>query len=258
MSYVIYFFTICLSNIVGAISGMGGGVIIKPVLDALKIHPLVTISFYSSIAVFTMSISSTLKQVKSGKKIDVRIASFLSIGSILGGILGDNLFLYLIKIFNEEKVQLIQIFIMIVSLIMILVYMKLDIKSLNLESKFTYFILGMFLGAYSTLLGIGGGPINVACLAFILGFDIKKSVLYSIVVIFFSQLSKIIKILLAGSLLNYDLKFLIVIIPAAIIGGYLGGYLNNKLSEKKVAMLYNLVVIFVIFINVYNGYKILM
>ena len=45
---LIYFITIFLSNTVGALSGMGGGVIIKPVLDFLGFHSLNSIAFYSS------------------------------------------------------------------------------------------------------------------------------------------------------------------------------------------------------------------
>ncbi|MGH2335518.1 sulfite exporter TauE/SafE family protein, partial [Enterococcus faecalis] len=59
---LIYFITIFLSNTVGALSGMGGGGIIKPVLDFLGFHLLNSIAFYSSVAVFVMSISSTYKQ----------------------------------------------------------------------------------------------------------------------------------------------------------------------------------------------------
>lgn len=67
---LIYFITIFLSNTVGALSGMGGGVIIKPVLDFLGFHSLNSIAFYSSVAVFVMSISSTYKQFKMVSKLN--------------------------------------------------------------------------------------------------------------------------------------------------------------------------------------------
>jgi len=77
MIYFIYFTVILLSNTIGAISGMGGGVIIKPVLDLINFHSLTSIAFYSSIAVFTMSIFSTYKQYKNGIQINWKNGLFL-------------------------------------------------------------------------------------------------------------------------------------------------------------------------------------
>ena len=86
---LIYFITIFLSNTVGALSGMGGGVIIKPVLDFLGFHSLNSIAFYSSVAVFVMSISSTYKQYQNGVQIEWKKAASISFGSLVGGMLGD-------------------------------------------------------------------------------------------------------------------------------------------------------------------------
>lgn len=44
-----YFIIIVFANTVGAISGMGGGVIIKPLLDFMGKSPLSAINFYSRI-----------------------------------------------------------------------------------------------------------------------------------------------------------------------------------------------------------------
>lgn len=62
---LIYFLVIVAANTVGAISGMGGGVLIKPIFDFIGAHSLAAISFYSSMAVFTMSIVSTIRQLKN-------------------------------------------------------------------------------------------------------------------------------------------------------------------------------------------------
>ena len=42
---IIYFLVIILANSVGAVSGMGGGVIIKPVMDFFHFHDVASISF---------------------------------------------------------------------------------------------------------------------------------------------------------------------------------------------------------------------
>ncbi len=53
---VLYFQLALVANAVGSVSGMGSGVIIKPVLDFVGHDSVVAISFYSTVAVFTMSL----------------------------------------------------------------------------------------------------------------------------------------------------------------------------------------------------------
>ena len=62
------------ATIVGSLSGMGGGVIIKPLMDALGDYDVQTIGVVSSITVFTMAIVSVLKQMKAGIKIPFKTA----------------------------------------------------------------------------------------------------------------------------------------------------------------------------------------
>ncbi len=50
---LIYFVVIVLANTVGAISGMGGGVLIKPILDLIGAHSVAGISFYGSLSIRT-------------------------------------------------------------------------------------------------------------------------------------------------------------------------------------------------------------
>ncbi len=45
---LIYFVVIVLANTVGAISGMGGGVLIKPILDLIGAHSVAGISLLNS------------------------------------------------------------------------------------------------------------------------------------------------------------------------------------------------------------------
>ena len=86
MARIVYFIVIILANSIGAISGMGGGIIIRPIFDSLGCHSVAAISFYSSAAAFTMSITSTIKQIFNGVKFEVKLALTISLGSILGKI----------------------------------------------------------------------------------------------------------------------------------------------------------------------------
>ncbi|MBO0441191.1 sulfite exporter TauE/SafE family protein [Candidatus Enterococcus ikei] len=252
---IIYFIVIILANTVGAISGMGGGVIIKPVLDTLHFHSLAAISFYSSIAVLTMSIVSTLRQMKNGLKLQIPIAAFVSLGSVIGGITGNTVFESLLKLFSDEKyVQLVQIILTIVTLLFAFFYTKVgDARSFDLSQPIWYVIIGLFLGFISTLLGIGGGPINVALLMLCFGIPIKEATVYSIITIFFSQAAKIVTIAQSTGFGRFDLSILCYVIPAAIIGGFVGALISGKISSEKVTQVYQIVIILVLLLNLWNG-----
>lgn len=126
-------------------------------------------------------------------------------------------------------------------------------RNFGLKSIVWYMISGISLGFLASFLGIGGGPINVALLMLCFGMTIKAATVYSIITIFCSQLAKIIAIGTTTGFGRYDLKILFYIIPAAIIGGFLGATLSGKISAKKVRIIYQLVLIFVFAINIYNG-----
>lgn len=254
--YLIYFLVIVIANTIGAVSGMGGGVIIKPMFDTLGYHSLEAIGFYSCVAVFTMSIASTYKQVKNGFEINWLSASAISLGSVVGGVLGNKLFNYLLSYYGDQKqVQLLQIILTVLSLVFVLIYTLKGTKTWELTNVPMYFFVGVILGGFSTLLGIGGGPINVTLLMVCFSLTMKEATVYSIITIFFSQLAKLLEIGLTNTYESFDLSLLIAVIPAAIIGGYVGGIISGKVSDKWVSKLFISVVCLVILINLYNGWQ---
>ncbi|PZL69864.1 sulfite exporter TauE/SafE family protein [Enterococcus plantarum] len=252
---IVYFVVIILANTVGAISGMGGGVIIKPVLDTLHFHPLAAISFYSSVAVFTMSIVSTLRQMKNGLKLEIPIAALVSLGSVIGGISGNSVFESLLGIFTDEKyVQLIQIILTIITLLFAYFYTKMgNARSLDLSHPIWYVVVGLFLGFISTLLGIGGGPINVAILMVCFGIPIKEATVYSVITIFFSQAAKLVTIAQTTGFGRFDLSILLYVIPAAVLGGFIGALISGKISSERVTQVFQFVILLVLILNLWNG-----
>ncbi|HFI2473474.1 TPA: sulfite exporter TauE/SafE family protein [Streptococcus suis] len=253
---LLYFFIIVVANMVGAVSGMGGGVIIKPLLDLIGVHSVATISFYSSVAVFTMSLVSTYRQVRQGVVLSWMKVIFLSFGAILGGILGNHLLNWLLSnMENDEQVLVFQILLTMLSLIFAFLYSIKNLRSFNQTSKIAYLACGLVLGSLASLLGIGGGPINVSLLMLVFSLPIKEATVYSIATILFSQLSKLATILVQGQLGQFDLSLLFYIVPAAIIGGFLGAYLSKRLSVKKVERTFQAVILVVLLINLYNLIK---
>ena len=253
MKNIIYFFIIVFSNTIGAISGMGGGVIIKPLFDLLNYDSVITISFYSSVGVFIMSIVSTIRQIQLGMKLDLFEILFLSFGSFLGGNIGDFLLNSSVIILGEKATKLIQIFLMIFMLLFAIISTKGWIRKYQNLSISKFILCGLILGVLSSFLGIGGGPINVSLLIMLFSFPIRKATVYSITTIFFSQLSKIISLIFISQFNQFDAITVIYIIIAAICGGMLGAKLSQLMSNRYITILFQIIVICVLLLNIYNG-----
>ncbi|MGY3749914.1 sulfite exporter TauE/SafE family protein [Vagococcus acidifermentans] len=254
---VLYVLIVGLANLVGVISGMGGGVIIKPLMDSLQVHSMATIDFFSTVAVFTTSIVSTGRQLKTGALAFSRRLLFIAVGAGIGGIAGKMWLSYLVGSLGEQSASGIQIATTIVLLFVSIVYtFRFKHVSLHLSRNHWYFFASLSLGLLSSFMGIGGGPMNVALFLFAFGVDIKVSTMYSIVTIFSSQLLKLATIgadvFAARTVVLEDTGIVWFIIPAAIVGGIIGTRLSQYLSDAQVEIIYLLICVVVLVINMMN------
>ena len=94
MLIALSFFAICFAaSIIGAICGIGGGIIIKPALDTFGILDVATISFLASCTVLAMTTYSVLRnKLKGTSNVNIIESMPLILGSIAGGIGGKALF----------------------------------------------------------------------------------------------------------------------------------------------------------------------
>ena len=89
---------------VGAICGIGGGIIIKPVLDATGVADVATINFLSGCTVLSMTLYSVLKAKLSGTStIDPKTDTPLAIGAAVGGLAGKELFSLVAGLFPDPN-----------------------------------------------------------------------------------------------------------------------------------------------------------
>ncbi len=253
MQYFIYSVVIFLSTLLGAFVGLGGGVIIKPMLDALHMHTLSEISFFSSCAVFAMSVTSTAKYLKKGVSFEKRILLPLSAGAVLGGFLGNRAFSAALQSAQSaDAVKGVQSAALCALLFCVLIFVNVRTKTARLQNPIGILCAGLLLGALAAFLGIGGGPINVAALTLLFSFSVRDAAVYSVAVIFFSQLSNLGIQLLRGGVQNYDLKMLLAVIPCAVVGGLLGAVLNRKCSEKAARITFSLAIFSMVILTLYN------
>ena len=110
MLYIIVFLVCFLSSIAGAICGIGGGVIIKPVLDALGVMSVSAVSFLSGCTVLSMTTYSVLKSKMSGEsRIEKKTGFPLALGAAFGGVAGKWLFSLISSLSpDKDKVGAVQ------------------------------------------------------------------------------------------------------------------------------------------------------
>lgn len=252
---LICFIVAIIATTIGASSGIGGGVIIKPVLESMNIFTLPTVNFLSSATIFAMAVVSIAKQIKQKDKINFKNTSILAIGSIIGGIVGQKILRVLVSMSKDTSgISILQSIMLIVLLLFVFIYMryKNKLKTYNLKNRFIIILIGIVLGAIAAFLGIGGGPINVAIFAIFFEMEAKEAARNSIIVIFFSQGAKILSVAFTTGFAVYNLTALPLMIIGGILGGFIGYKLNKTVSEKNILRMFNIVLILIILVNIYN------
>lgn len=256
---LLLFFLICFfASALGGICGIGGGIIIKPLLDAFGVLDASAISFLSGCTVLSMTSYSVFKSRIGKSYVDYKISFPLAAGAAVGGIAGKSVMTAVLAIFGDaRKLGLIQAVCMLLFTAFTLVYTirKEKIKTLKVRNFGACILLGFVLGMLSSFLGIGGGPLNLVVLFYFFSMSTKSAAENSLYIIFFSQCMNLMTGFISGSIPDFDKRLLFVMIPGGILGGIAGRFLNGRLKEKTVDGLFVLVMIVMILISGYNIFQ---
>lgn len=255
MAWLLYFLICLMATTLGAISGIGGGVIIKPVMDAVANMSVSTISFLSGCTVLGMSVVSVLRGRSGDTKLDPRKGTWMALGGATGGIAGKWIFDWIRSSFgNDSLVGVIQSGIMILLTLGVLVYVlnKEKIRTLRVENGLVCLGIGLGLGIVSSFLGIGGGPINLVVLYYFFSMNTKTAALHSLYVILFSQTASFLTTLVGGKVPEFDPAILLVMVIGGVTGGFVGRWFSKKMSGNQVDILFRWMLILIAAISCYN------
>ena len=256
---ILFFIVALLSSIVGAICGIGGGVVIKPVLDMLQMGAPATINFLSGCTVLSMSLYSVSKALRAGdSKVETSTGTPLAIGAAIGGVVGKEMFSAVKAFFNGSPmvggVQAIALGIITLGTLLYTIN-KARIRTCRTTNKLVCVLIGLFLGIMSSFLGIGGGPINLVVLGFFFSMDTKTAAANSLYIILFSQAANLLTILLTASVPEFRIPALILMVAGGIGGGIAGRKLNKKMDNRAVDKLFIGLMILIVAICVYNAIR---
>lgn len=252
---VILFLLCLIASGLGAITGVGGGILIKPIADAMNLLPVSAISFLSGCTVLCMSASSLIRTRNSGVRLEKNITVPLAVGSIGGGLLGKWLFELIRQGFeNEAVLGLIQAVLLLAMTMAVLVYycFKEKIAPKDLRGTVLCLAVGLTLGVISSFLGIGGGPANVAILCLLFSMTSKEAAKNSIFIIFFSQVVSLVSTVAGGTVPDVKLWLVVLMALGGVGGAIIGSQVSKKISDKGVDKVFMWMLGAIALVNIWN------
>lgn len=247
------------ASVVGAICGIGGGVVIKPTLDMFGWTSVATISFLSGCTVLAMSCYSVGKSLHAGESsVEFRIGTPLAVGAAIGGVLGKYIFTAIKDASpNPDMVGAIQSGCLAVITVGTLVYTlyKNHIRTNRVHNLLACVGIGLTLGIMSSFLGIGGGPINLVVLHYFFSMETKVAAANSLYIILFSQITSLFTTIVTNTVPAFTIITLLLMVIGGVAGGAVGRVVNKRLNNSSVDKLFIALMICIIAISVFNTWK---
>lgn len=256
---MLVFLIALLSSAVGAICGIGGGVVIKPVMDMFRIDSVAAISFLSGCTVLSMSCYTVGRAMLAGEgRVDVKTGTPLALGAALGGLAGKALFTAVKGLFQQsDMVGAVQSACLAVITLGTLAYTlcKARIHTHRLTAPAACCAVGLALGICSSFLGIGGGPINLVVLYYFFSMDTKTAAANSLYIILFSQICNLLTTLCTGAVPPFRWPVLALMAAGGIGGGIIGRKLNRQMANQSVERLFIGLMGVIICISLFNTWR---
>ena len=259
MNQMVFLIVSLGASVIGAICGIGGGIIIKPVLDVFGLASVSTVSFLSSCTVLSMSCYSVGKAMWHGEQeISVRTSTPLAIGAAIGGVIGQRAFTLIKGLFSQPNtVGAVQAVCLFVITLGTLVYSlkKESIAAHHVTSPILCTAIGLALGIMSSFLGIGGGPINLVVLRHFFSMKTKTAAQNSLYIILFSQLANMFTLILSATVPAFSWLSLGLMVAGGLGGGMIGRKLHEIMNSHTIDHLFIGLMIVIMLICIWNTYR---
>lgn len=259
MLYLICCLVTLFACVLGTICGMGGGIIIKPVLDATGVMSVSAVTFLSGCTVIAMSCWSVGKTLlKKEAALDKHNTPFLAVGAALGGVAGKELFNLVAAQFADRNVAGgVQACLLLITTFATLLYTvrKDKISPKQVQSSFVAFAIGLLLGLLGAFLGIGGGPFNVAVLCHFFSMSTKKATQNSLLIVLLSQLAATLQTVLRNGAPEVNGLLLLCMIAVAVIASEIGRQVNRRINNRQATYCLEGAMLLIMGISVYNMVK---
>lgn len=225
-----------VAGLLGSIIGLGGGIIIVPVLTFFGFSPVMA-SSNSIFAVFSNAAASSISYAKQ-QKIQYSIGLKLGLLSIPGTIIGA----YLSSDITPSLFKILFALILISASIYIFSTRKIEPKIQNFSKLIMILAVGssFLAGIISGLFGVGGGIIFVPLMVVMMGLSMKNAAPTSQFILLFASFSALITHSVLG---HPDFYHVLLLSSGAFVGGLLGARLSIEIKENTLKILISIVLI---------------
>ena len=225
-----------VAGILGSMIGLGGGIIIVPILTFLGFPPTVAAS-NSLFAAFSNSVASTIsysRQKRIESSLGLKLGLLAIPGTVLGAIISTDIAPDIFKILFG--------FILIASSVYIFLRKQIESKEKIISNQLIIFIIGssFFAGIVSSFFGIGGGIVFVPLMVVGMGMSMKRAAPTSQLILLFASLSGIIVHSILGHPDFLQSGFLAI---GSFFGGLVGAKLSLSVKERNLKILISIVLL---------------
>lgn len=237
-----------LAGIVGSLMGLGGGIIMVPVLTlifGLSVTESVGTSLLGVVAVSTGAAIGFLKSGRANLPLGLTLETVTAAGALCGGLLAG--------IITQEAIYLLFGLVLLYASYNMARPRKYDFEN-GAEDYPKRFPLGMSLsflaGNLSGLLGVGGGVIKVPVLNVIMGVPLKIATATSSYMVGITAGSGALVYLFRG---DVDLNRAAAIVVGIFFGSRLGALLSYKINALFLRLIFVAVMLFTAYKMIIRG-----
>jgi hypothetical protein len=224
------------AGILGSMIGLGGGVIVVPVLTFLGFPPTVAASnsLFAALSNATASTISYSKQKRIEYSLGIKLGLLSVPGTVLGAVVSTDVAPDIFKILFG--------FVLIASSVYIFLRKKIETREKIISKQMIVFAIGasFFAGMLSSFFGIGGGIIFVPLMVVGMGMAMKKAAPTSQMILLFASLSGVVIHSLLGHPDFIQSGFLAI---GSFIGGLIGARLSIDIKERYLQILVSVVIL---------------
>ena len=223
-------------GILGSMIGLGGGIIVVPVLTFLGFSPTAAAS-NSLFAALSNAVASTISYSKQ-KRIEYSLGlkfGLLSVpGTILGAIISSDVAPDIFKVLFG--------LVLVASAVYIFLRRNLESRQKTISKQMMVFAIGasFFAGIISSFFGIGGGIVFVPLMVAGMGMAMKRAAPTSQLILLFASLSGVITHSLLG---HPDFTQAGLLAIGSFIGGLVGARLSIEIKERYLQILVSVVIL---------------
>lgn len=268
---IVLFFGACFAGLIGSLTGLGGGVVVIPLLTlgfGVDIRYAIGAALVTSIATSSGAAAAYIKEGIT----NVRIGMFLEIATTTGAVMGAILAMHLNKVYIAIIFAVVLIFSAIRSITKkdenidftapgdkLGVKLKLngsypvkggEVEYYNVHNVVGGYSLMTLAGVLSGLLGIGSGALKVLAMDTAMRIPFKVSTTTSNFMVGVTAAASAVIYLQRGYI---DPGLAMPIVVGVLVGAYFGSKILPKTNVKKLRMLFGVVIFFLAISMVYNA-----